>query len=142
MCFLTPPLAPPPTPPLVPPPTPPLVPPPTPPLQNDVSSSVLSDAQQRGGTIDSSDDPQFFPMTFVKARVSCEIPKQSNADLPHTFNRMSEFTHRCSVWPGVGEPVCALKVHPCNSKCMHCGTRDSQWGSYWWPCHMTSRVHW
>lgn len=52
---------------------------------------MLGPVTGNGGTVDTGADmPQYFPMTFVKARVSCEIPAQTNADLPHTFNRMSE----------------------------------------------------
>ena len=79
--------------------TPSPAPPLAPSLQNDISSSVLSGPGRLGGTADtSSDRQQFFPMTFVKARVSCQIPAQTNADLPHSFDRISELS-RCT-WGG------------------------------------------
>ena len=58
-------------------------------------------SNRRGGTVDNNnDEQQFFPMTFVKARISCQIPKQTNADLPYTYNRLSEHLWLCGGWVG------------------------------------------
>ena len=148
----TPPLAPPCTPPLAPPCTPPLAPPCTPPLapppQNDISSSELLTGTRTGSTVDNGDDrPQFFPMTFVKARISCQIPKQSNADLPHTFNRLSE----CSVVACVSSSehrgctrtsvrCCAVAGGRGNTTVVHTSSAALQGASSWCLTALFSRT--
>ena len=78
----------------------PVPPPLAPPPQNDISSRVLS-SNRKGSRVDNNnDEQQFFPMTFVKARISCQIPKQTNADLPYTYNRLSECPWSCGGWAG------------------------------------------